>query len=507
MSAIRKLAGQTAIYGLSSILGRLFNYLLVPLHTRVFLTGQYGEVTKMYAYVSFLIVLFSYGMETAYFRFAQQEKDNPKVYSTSLISLLASSVGLAAIFILFSGAIAGWIGDASMPLHPEYVSWFGCILALDAISYIPFARLRRENKATRFVSIKVVWIISNVFFNVYFLLWCKHVVRMPGSIQDPVLHISYPDLGVGYVFIANLIASSITLLLLTPEIFRIKFDFDKELWRKMIVYALPLMIMGTAGMVNETFDRILLPKLLTDKSTALAELGIYGACYKLSIIMTLFVQTFRYAAEPFFFEHSGKDNAKQTYANVMHYFIITCAVIFLGIMMYMDVVKYFIGKSYWGGLKIVPILLLANLCLGVFFNLSIWYKLSGHTRWGAFLAVFGAVITLILLFWWIPLMGYMGAAWATLVCYASMMVLSYIIGQKYYPVDYNLSSFVKYIGVSVLFYFFSEFLRNHFEWTKGPMLIINSFLMIAFLLLIFVTERDKIPYLYKPLNKGIRNKK
>jgi O-antigen/teichoic acid export membrane protein len=214
--------------------------------------------------------------------------------------------------------------------------------------------------------------------------------------------------------------------------------------------------------------------------------------------MTLFIQTFRYAAEPFFFEHSSKENAKETYANVMHYFVIICAAIFLVIMMYIDVVKYFIGRSYWGGLKIVPVLLIANLCLGVFYNLSIWYKLSGQTRWGALLAIFGAIITLVLLFWWIPLFGYLGAAWATLVCYAIMMILSYVIGQKYYPINYNLSSFARYIGTSVLLYLLSEFIRNYFGLHERPMFVINTIIMLAFFLLIFVSERDKIPYLRKP---------
>jgi O-antigen/teichoic acid export membrane protein len=278
----------------------------------------------------------------------------------------------------------------------------------------------------------------------------------------------------------------------------------------MILYALPLMIAGFAGMINETFDRILLPRLVEDKSTALIQNGIYGACYKVSILLTLFTQTFRYAAEPFFFSHSTNANAKEIYSKVMHYYVMACSFIFLCIMMYIDIVKHFVGEEYRVGMKVVPILLMANLCIGVYYNLSIWYRLTGHTRWGAWIAVFGAIITLALNFWLIPIMGYMGAAWTTLICYASMMVISYIGGQKYYPVHYNIKSFMLYIGSVLLLYFISEMIRETFHCSTNVMFVINSFLLLVFVITAWTNERSKNSYLrvlFKTKNKSVPDNK
>ncbi len=498
LSVIKKLAGQTAVYGLSSILGRLLNYLLVPLYTRVFHAGEYGVVTEMYAYVSFLSIVFTYGMETAYFRFFQSEKENPKVYSTTIISIFVSSFLLALSIILFSPGIAGGMNSSehSHAMLPQYISWFAAILACDAITSIPFAKLRQENKAKRFAFLKLLNILINIGLNLFFLVACPRL--MNSSSHAFISSIYDPSIGIGYVFISNLVASVITVIMLIPEIFSIRFEFDPKLWRTMVIYALPLMVAGFAGMINETFDRILLPRLSADKSTALAQTGIYGACYKLSILMTLFIQTFRYAAEPFFFSYAGSENAKEIYARVMHYFVLACSVIFLGIMMYIDVVKYFIGPEFRSGLSVVPVLLLANLCLGVYYNLSIWYKLTGHTKWGAWIAIFGAVITLALNFLLIPKIGYMGAAWATFICYAFMMIVSYISGQKYYHVNYNLRSFALYVFSSVILYLFSEYTRNHFELSEKWMLVINSIIFGLFLLMVFILEKSKNSYLRKP---------
>ncbi len=506
MSTIKKLAGQTATYGLSSILGRLLNYLLVPLYTRVFHAGEYGVVTEVYAYVSFLNIVFTYGLETAYFRYFQSEKGNPKVYSTTLISILASSFLLALFIILFSSDIANWMNasEHSTAMKPNYLLCFAGVLAFDAIAAIPFARLRQENKARRFVSLKLLWILINVGLNLFFLVICPKL--MNGSYHDLISKIYDPSIGVGYVFISNLVASAVVLLLLSPELFKIRYQFDKTLWKSMIIYSLPLMVAGFAGMINETFDRILLPRLVADKSTALIQNGIYGACYKLSILMTLFTQTFRYAAEPFFFSHASNENAKETYAKVMHYFVLSCSFIFLCVMMYIDVVKYFIGEEYRVGIKIVPILLLANLCIGVYYNLSIWYRLTGQTRWGAWIAVIGAILTLALNFWLIPIMGYMGAAWTTLICYASMMLISYVGGRKYYHVHYNIKSFVLYVSSAVLLYLLSDFIRQHFQYTEKWMLVINSFFVLVFLFIAFLYERGKNSYLRMLLFKGRETK-
>ncbi|MCC7232516.1 MAG: polysaccharide biosynthesis protein [Bacteroidia bacterium] len=496
MSIIRKLVGQTAVYGLSSILGRLLNYLLVPLYTRVFHAGEYGVVTQLYAYASFLNVLYTYGLETAFFRFFQSEKENSRVFSTALLSILGTSLTLSLGIIVFAGPIAAsmtydGVNAADMS---RYVSLFACIIAFDAISAIPFAKLRQENKARKFAFIRIAGIAVNVGLNFFFLLVCPELAKT-GQAGEWLSLVYKPETGVGYVFIINFISSLLTLLLLIPEMRGLGAGFERKLWKQMVFYAFPLMIGGFAGMINETLDRILLPFLLQDKSTAMAQLGIYGACYKLSILMTLFVQTFRYAAEPFYFQHAGKPDAKEIYAKVMHGFVITCSLIFLGIMLYMDIVKVFIGEEYRSGLKVVPVLLMANLCLGVYLNLSIWYKLSDRTRWGAWLSLAGAVLTLVFNFLLIPPLGYMGAAWTTLISYAFMMVLSYFYGQKVYRVPYNVKAFVQYVVFVLILYFISVYTGEWLNLSVNQHMLVNSGLMILFLLVVWFTERRKFGYL------------
>ncbi|MEY4593624.1 MAG: hypothetical protein RIQ47_34 [Bacteroidota bacterium] len=450
MSIYKKLAGQTAIYGLSSILGRLLNYLLVPLYTRVFETGEYGVVTQFYAYAAFLNILFTYGLETAFFRFNQTENNRPQVYSTALLSLLLTSVVLFFGITIFAEPIAASFVAADQLDHrlPLYVIWFAGILACDAITAIPFARLRQQNKAIRFALIRLVNIVLNIGFNLFFLVGCpKWLAQNPDSW---VASIYDPSYGVGYVFLSNLLASVVTLLLLLPELRPLTNGFDSALWKKMMRYSLPLMVAGFAGMINETFDRIMLPRLVADPTTALDQLGIYGACYKLSIVMTLFVQTFRYASEPFFFSQAGKEDARMIYARVMDWFVLGCAFIFAAVMLFMDIFQLFIGEKFRVGLPVVPILLMANLCLGVYLNISIWYKLTGKTSWGAWFSVFGAVVTVLLNFILIPTLGYIGAAWATLICYALMMVVSYFVGQRFYKVPYDTSWFFLTVIVAVV---------------------------------------------------------
>ena len=491
--SLKRLAGQTAIYGLSSIVPRVLNYLLVPLYTRVFLPAEYGVVTEMYAYASFLMILFTYGMETAYFRFASKQNESRDVFSTIMLSILASSAILILLFSVFSGSLADALTKVtaqSGSAYKRYIIWFVIIVAIDAIASIPFAKLRLENKAFRFAFIRVAGILVNIGFNLFFLVLCP---KLPAD--SWVASFYNPAFGVEYVFISNLISSALTLLLLLPEFKGLHFIFDKKLWNEIMVYAFPLLFAGFAGMINETADRILIKYLVVDKADALVQLGIYGACYKVSILMTLFIQTFRYAAEPFFFSHAEKEDAKKTYARVMHYFVITCCVIFLAVMLYMDFVKYFIGEEFRSGLHIVSILLLANLCLGVFYNLAIWYKLTSKTMWGAYLALGGAAITLILNIILIPKMGYTGAAWATLICYASMMVASYVVGQKFYHVDYHLPSALSYIGAALLIYFFSSYLRNAFNGSQSLITFFNTALLILYITAVWLKERPKKSYL------------
>ena len=482
-SALKKLASQTAVYGLPTIAGRLVSYLIMPLYTYNFPPAEYGVVTSAYAYVSFLLVFLTYGMETALFRFSQLENDKGKVYTTALISLLLSSALFIVIISIFSVPISEKIKFTG---HPEYVTWFAIIIGVDALANIPFAKLREQQKAKRFAFIKTFQTFLFVFLNLFFILFCKSIHSSPDSSLKPLIDRIYnPNIGIGYIFISNLIASLFTLLLLSPEILRIRYIFDTPLWKKMMIYALPLLIGGLAGMVNETLDRILLFNMLPEK-TATVQTGIYGACYKVSIIMTIFIQTFRYAAEPFFFNHSKEKDSKKTYSVIMKYFVIICSLIFLATMMNIHWIIYFAGKEeYRTGVAVVPILLLANMFLGIFYNQSIWYKLTGQTKYGAYLTIFGAIITIALNFYWIPRIGYMGCAWATLICYASMMIASYFLGNKHYPVDYDLKRILGYLGLSVTLYALSLYIQTNNVLIN---LFINNGLLLVFIVIVWMFE-------------------
>jgi len=496
MTAIKRLAGQTAIYGIPSVLVRILGYLLVWLYTRIFLPEAYGTVNVFYAYASFLMVVLTYGMETAFFRFNEQEKDRQKVFSTGMISLLISSFLFVTLVSGFSGSIAAWI---QYPEHKEYVIWFAWILALDALSAIPFALLRAQNKPGRFAWIKITNIGVNIGFNLFFLILCPYLLRhLSQSHSGQFISFFYrKDWGIEYIFISNLIASGVTLLLLFPEISSVRWKINPDLWKRMLFYAFPLLFAGLAGMVNETFDRLLLRYLLP-KDIASAQVGIYAACYKISILMTLFIQAYKYAAEPFFFAQAKEKDAKEVYAKIMDYFIITVSLIFLVTLLYLDdfIMPLLIGKKeYWQGKGVIPVLMMANLFLGVYYNLSIWYKLTGKTSWGAWLSLIGAVITLALNFWWIPLSsdhliyGYYGSAWATFICYGAMMILSYLIGQKYFPVNYNLRKFGGYLGLSVLLFALSTVVKPEMAFLRVSF---HTVLLLVFLGIVYLIEKPRL---------------
>ena len=483
MSPLKKLASQTAIYGLPTIVGRLLNYLLTPLFTYNFSTEEFGVVTSAYAYVSFLLVFLTYGMETALFKFSQSENDKQKVYTTALISVFTTSV----LFIILASAFSNSISESiKFTGHPEYVIWFAIIIATDALTSIPFAKLREQGKAKRFAFVKIINIVTYIGLNVFFILFCKPVYEAEESAYKDFVEAVYnPDIGVGYIFISNLIATLVTLLLLSPEVFRMRYVFDSPLWKRMMIYALPLLIAGMAGMINETLDRVLLTYLLPEE-VAMSQTGIYGACYKVSIIMTIFIQTFRFAAEPFFFSQSKDKDSKKTNAVIMKYFVIICAIIFLGTTMNLSWIQYFVGEDFREGMGVVPILLLANLFLGVFINQSIWYKLTGQTGYGALLTIFGAIITITLNFYWIPRIGYMGSAWATLICYASMMVVSYFLGNKHYPVNYDLKRIFAYLGLSLTLYFIGVLIKTD---SGAINLILNNLMFLGFILFVWKMEK------------------
>jgi len=492
LSILKKLAGESAIYGLSSIVGRFLNYLLVPLHTHVFTNpGEYGAVTEIYAYISFLAILFTYGMETAFFHFSNKYPEKSSaVFATGMGSLLVSTSVLAGFLLLFSGSLAELLDYQS---HPEYIVYLSLIIAFDTATAIPFARLRQQGKAKRFAALKLFGISVNILFNIlFFVVFPVWLRKGEGALFEFAQMVYDPAVGAGYVFIANLIASMATLVLMSPLLRFSRADFDYGILKQLLQYSSPLLFAGLAGMINETLDRALIRHLVDDKADAIVQLGIYGACYKLSIIMTLFIQAFRYAAEPFFFNQFGKDDAKQTYAMVTKYFTITCAIVFLGVMMYLDVFKHFIGENYHSGLKVVPVLLTANMCLGIFFNLSMWYKMSGKTSYGLFFTLFGAALTVVLNVMLVPKMGYMGAAWATLGCYASMMVASYIIGQINYRVPYQTGRILFYVLLAFLFYALSELFVYWITPSTAVKIMFNTMCFAGYIVLMGRLERPPV---------------
>jgi O-antigen/teichoic acid export membrane protein len=496
MTAIKRLAGQTAIYGIPSVLGRILGYLLVPLYTAVFHAGDYGTVSVFYAYTSFLMVILTYGMETTFFRFNELEQDKEKVFSTAIISLIISSVLFLGVILYFARDVARWIDYAD---HPQYVRWFAWILAIDSICAVPFAYLRAKNRPARFAWIKMTNITINIVLNLFFLVLCPFVLHHSRDSFSGHLILSFyrQHWGIEYIFVSNLVASGITLVMLLPQVLEVKWKVNKDLWKKMLFYAFPLLFAGMAGIVNETFDRLLLRYLLP-KDISTFQVGVYAACYKISILMTIFIQAYRYAAEPFFFAQAKEKNAKEVYAKIMDYFIIVVSLIFLVTMLYLDdfILPMLVRrKEYWEGRGVIPVLMMANLFLGVYYNLSIWYKLTAKTSWGAWLSLIGAVITLALNFWWIPLSsdhliyGYYGSAWATFICYGAMMILSYLIGQKYFPVKYNLVKFAGYLGLSVLLYAVSSVVKPDLALLR---IGFHSFLLMLFLGIAYLVEKPKL---------------
>lgn len=483
-SGIKKLAGQTVIYGFGTIFPRFLNYLLTPILTRAFLPEEYGINSELFAYISFLNIIFTYGMETTFFNFNSKLENKQEVYSTALISLICSSVVLSLLLFLFSSVIAGALSTPNAVYPIKFITWSILIIAVDAIAAIPFAKLRAENKAIKFSLLKLFNVIINFGLTVFFVVYCKKAYD--SQAQNFFSSMYDPQIGIGYVFLATLIANVLTVLLLSKEIFSIQLNLNTELLKEMLRYTWPLIILGLAGMVNETLDRIILKKLMIDKSEAQIAQGIYGACYKIAILMTIFIQAFRFAAEPFFFGKSKEKDSKKSYALIMKYFIIFCLFLFLGTILNLDWIKYLVDEPYWSGLKVVPILLLANLCLGIVYNLSIWYKLSSQTKFGAIIAISGAVITIVINVIFVPKFSYMACAWATLAAYGGMMILSYILGQKHFPIKYNIRAISVYTILALGFYALS-FTYSSMDSFVGRVSL-NNLLVILFAFIVYKLE-------------------
>ncbi len=489
MGAIQKLAGQTLIYGMGTIAPRLLNYLLLtPFYTEIFEKNEYGVVTELYAYVAFLLVILTYGMETTFFRFIEKEAKKSTVFSTISFSLLATSTLFLVVVFAFTQPIADAI---RYEYNPEYIQMLGIILALDAFMAIPFARLRYENKAVRFSLLKITNILINIGFNLLFFVGLPIL-----SNTDPThwaLQFYNPEVGVGYAFVANLIATAVTTILLLPEILKIKWEFDWTMYRSMLRYAWPLVILGVAGMINEVSDKLIFKFLMpvpdgieNPDDYLLSLIGVYGANTKLAVLMMLFIQMFKFAAEPFFFSQAKEKNSKETYALVMKYFVAFGLLIFLGVMLYLDVVKHFINERYHDGLFVVPVILMGNLFLGIFYNLSVWYKLNDLTRYGALIAVVGSLITLLINVIFVPLYGYAAAAWAHFFCYFFMMLISYFWGRKYFPIAYPIRSILGFFGLALLLFYAHREMPD--SWPTLAKYTFRTLLVLVFVSGVYLSE-------------------
>ena len=491
LSVLKKLAGETVIYGVPSIIGRFLNWWLTPLYTRMFLPDEFGILSNILAYVAFLQVVLTYGMETSYFRFAGRSEHPEKVYTTTMVSLAISSLLFIILVLSFSSNISVWI---SYKGHQNYIIWMGLTVALDALSAIPFAKLRLKSKPVKFAVFKSINIAFSIFLNVFWLYICPKILHShPNSI---IRYIYNPNIGIGYAFLSYLVPSAVSLLLFFPDL-RLKIsNFDWTLLKKMLKYGWPILVIGMAGMVNLNIDKILLPKLLPDSSKPIFELGIYSASGKLAILMALFIQAFRFSFEPFLFSHYKNEDSKKVYAVIMKYFVILGLIIFLGVMFYMDILKYFIGTSqsgYHEGIKVVPWLLMGNLFLGIFYTQSLWYKLTDQTHFGARFAIVGAIITCVLNVLFIPRWGFMACGYAFFAASLVMTVTSYLVGQIYFPVKYDLKRIGSYFCVALALYlieitviFDNTILRLSF----------NSSLLMLFFLFVWVKEKSDLKGLF-----------
>lgn len=485
-------------YGLSSIGAKFINYMVTPFisYSPHVSTANFGDMSVLYAAIPLLSILFTYGFETTYFRFSSRKEYAATLYSTTSLSIITSTIFFTAILWIFRVQIAYFTGFAA---SPSIILYSIFIIAIDAITRIPFAKLRQEGRPKRFAFINLFSILVYVFFIWFFINYCSEAFT-----KNPDSWVSYiysPQTNpVVYLVMANLLQSGVTLLLLTTEMAKIKWVFDKKLWREMMIYALPLLIVGFGGTINETLDRVMLKLWLPGSAEYVkGEIGIYNGCYKLSLLITIFIMAFKMGAEPFFFKEAEGSNPQRTYARVMKFFVIIISFIFLAVTLYIEIWKYFLGPSYRVGIKVVPILLLANMFIGIYYNLSVWYKLSNRTIAGTYITLFGVLITCTINYLFIPKCGYMASAWATFFCYGSMMVTSFIWGQKEYHIPYAWKKLLAYVAIVVTIFFIHKGLTA--LWHNVIFnLAIASILMFVFTWFILLVERkefQKLPVIGK----------
>ena len=491
MAGIRSLVKDTAIYGVSSIVGRFLNWLLVPLYTITFAVEEYGVVTFVYSVVALAMVILTYGLETGFFRFANHErwKDPMEVYSTCLISLATTSTLFIALVLIF-------LEPATRAMecegHPSYVAMMALCVGIDAFTALPYSYLRYRKRPFRFATIRLVNIGINIGLNLFFILMCPWLMRVAPATVNWFYN---PTFGIGYIFMANLIASATNLVMMIPEITGFSWKFNAVLWKQMMVYSAPLLVLGVAGIMNQTIDKILYPHLVSDPAEAMYGLGIYGANYKIAVLLLVFLQAFRFAYEPFIFSRAkedGGDNKKQAYRDAMTYFVAFALFIFLGVMFYLNIVKHFISAKYFSGLGVVPLIMAGEIFFGIFFNLSVWYKITDRTYWGMIFSLLGLAVTVVLNVVLVPRIGYMGCAVGALSSYAVMMLLSFFIGNKFYPINYPLGRIITYFVSAAVLYvagFHLLPLLGLGAWVDG---IIRALLLAVFIMIFIKVEKVNI---------------
>lgn len=474
MANLKSLTKDTAIYGLSSIIGRFLNYLLVPLYTDAITkaSGGYGVITNIYAYTALLLVILTYGMETTFFRFANKSEEDPKkVYATILLSVGTTSLLFVIFVFIFLSPISSAMGYAD---HPSYIWVMAMVVAIDAFQCIPFAYLRYQKRPIKFAALKLLFVVLNITLNLIFFLLLPALYK---TYPDVIGHIYDPSVGAGYAFYINLACTAPITFFFYKELTGFKYTFDKQLMHRMMSYSWPILVLGIAGILNQTADKIMFPYIYKGND-AHAQLGIYGAASKIAMIMAMITQAFRYAYEPFVFGKAEDKNNRETYAKAMKYFLIFTLLAFLVVVGYMDILRYIIHRDYWEGLQVVPIVMAAEIMMGVYFNLSFWYKLIDKTIWGAYFSGIGCIVLVAINIIFVPRYGYMACAWAGFAGYATAMTLSYIIGQKEYPIAYPLGSMAIYVAITVLFYAVMTYANNHFS--TGWALLCNTIVLLLF---------------------------